>query len=165
MDKTVMIEINGEEIEVDEHCADLVLFFNKIGLKTAMCCQGHSKPIYRVWFDVEDKKMEEFVKKTGEWTEVYPILIDKENKKYETKRVMRGLEGWVYQRHWFPMGKYEKVWVYQVEGFTNEDAIRRAYKDLETMKAIYFDKDKEKIMKKQEEKAKLLKNKLNKGEL
>lgn len=146
MDKCeiVSIEIDDKQIMVDKECAEIVLFFNKIGLKTSMCCQGHGKPIFRVWFDVEDSIMEDFVRKTGAWTDVFVRPTNKERTEFETYRGQRGLEGWIYKRHWvtrrpsFPEGIYETVWIYQVEGRTNEDAIRRAGKDLTSMKAMYF---------------------------
>lgn len=36
MENTTIIQINGEDIEVDQECAEMVLFFNEIGLKTRM---------------------------------------------------------------------------------------------------------------------------------
>lgn len=37
---TVDIELDGKIIPIDKYCVDLVLFFNKIGLKTRHSCQG-----------------------------------------------------------------------------------------------------------------------------
>ena len=37
----MLIELNNKMVEIDDECVDLVLFFNKIGLKTKFSCQGH----------------------------------------------------------------------------------------------------------------------------
>lgn len=132
------INIDGELIEVDSNCADMVLFFNKIGLRTRMCCEGHEKPIFRIWFDVDDEIMLDFIKKVAMWTEVFVKATNKERTKFETNRVIRGLQGWVLKRTWYPLGEYREEWIYQVEGSTHRDKIIRANKDLATMRLIYF---------------------------
>lgn len=151
LDKTVIIEIDGKEVEVDEHCKDMVLFLNEIGMKTKMCCQGHEKPIYRIWFDVSDDVMQKFIRKTGEWTDVFMRPTNEERTELETYRGIRGLMGWIYKRCWYPMGKYREDWIYQVEAITNKEVFSYARKDLMAMKAIYFGTDLELIQKKQQE--------------
>lgn len=154
--KTKNIQINGNDIVVDENCADMVLFFNKIGLKTVMCCEGHIKPIYRIWFDVDDETMNKFLNKVENWTDVAIRPTNEEKTKFETYRIKRGLQGWIYKRYWiseksryFPEG-HKETWVYQAEGRTSIDAIMQAKKDLATMKAIYYGTNLEKIQQEQE---------------
>lgn len=137
------IVIDGEIIEVDKNCADMVLFFNEIGLKTRMCCEGHEKPIFRIWFDVDDCDMLEFIEKVAMWTEVFVKSTNKERTKFETNRVIRGLQGWILKRTWYPLGKYKEEWIYQVEGVNNRDAIMRANRDLAVMRMIYYGTDAE----------------------
>ena len=151
MEDIVIIQIDGKDIKVDKHCADMVLFFNEIGLKTRMCCQGHDKPIYRIWFEIDDETMERFIEKTSKWTEVFARPLNEERTEFESYRGIRGLRGWIYKRHWYPMGKYKREeWVYQSEGVDNEDAIRNAGYDLICMKAMYFGTNLEEIQKQQE---------------
>lgn len=159
MSKTKVIQIDGESIEVDEHCAEMVIFFNEIGLKTVMCCEGHGKPIYRIWFDVEDDIMKEFIKRTSAWTEMIVRPTNEARTKFEPHRIQRGIQGWIYKRHWisisskyFPEG-YKETWVYQAEGDTPADAINEAKRDLASMKAIYYGIDLKEIHNAQEENA------------
>lgn len=149
IENKVIINIDGNEIEVDKNCAEMVLFFNEIGLKTILCCEGHEKPLYRIWFDVEDSVMEEFIKKIGTWIDVSVRPTNKERTEFETYEVMRGLCGWIYKRHWSSNGIYQTGWVYQSEAFTNENAIRFAQKDLAIMKAVYFGINSEELQAKQ----------------
>ena len=148
MKDVVTIQIDGKDIEVDKHCADMVLFFNEIGLETRMCCQGNEKPIFRIWFktsDEIDNKVEEFIKKTAQWTEIF---IRSDENKFEDYRGVRGLRGWMYKRCWYPKGEYKREeWVYQSEGATNEEAINNAKYDLLCMKAMYFGTNLEEIQK------------------
>ncbi|HHT97703.1 MAG TPA: hypothetical protein GXZ90_07400 [Clostridiales bacterium] len=150
----VKILIDGKVIEVDEHCADMVLFFNEIGLKTRMCCQGHEKPIFRIWFSTEDcvdQIIEEFIYKTAQWTEVFIRPTNEERTQLETYRGIRGLRGWIYKRSWYPKGKYKREeWIYQSEGENNEEAIMNAKYDLLCMRAIYFGTNLDNIQKRQQ---------------
>ena len=62
------------------------------------------------------------------------------------------MQGWIYKRVWYPKGEYKhEEWVYQSEGASNHDSFLNAYRDLCTMKAIYYGTDLEKIQKSQEE--------------
>lgn len=164
MNKEVeILEINGKKIEVDIYCVQLVRFFNKIGLTTKMSCQGHDKPVFRIWFDNTDEKIDEkiesFIEKTSQWTEVGIRPVNKERTKWETYRYCRGLRGWFMKKVWYPVGKYRKEeWIYQTEGRTVEEAIMNSQRDLATMQAIYFDKDLDIIQESQEEYAKMLAN-------
>ena len=139
MKNTNIIQINGEDIVVDQECAEMVLFFNEVGLKTRMCCQGHEKPIFRIWFNVEDEIVKDFIEKTAQWTEVFIRKANDEGTEFETYRAPRGLRGWIYKRYWWPKGEYQREeWVYQSEGESNLDAIQNAKYDLLCMKAMYF---------------------------
>lgn len=140
-----MIEINGKQIEVDKNCAEMVLFFNEIGLKTTLCCEGHKKPLYRIWFDVEDNLMEEFIKKIGTWVSLSVRPTNEEETEFEIYELRKGLWGWIYKRHSSYNEEYQTGWVYQSEALTNENAIRFAKKDLAIMKAVYFGTDLKKL--------------------
>lgn len=139
---TKVININGEEVEVDENCAEMVLLFNEIGLKTEMCCEGHNGAPFRIWFDVDDETMMEFIKKVGKWTEYLGYEADSGYAIYEG---VKGLEGWILKRPWYPRGKYKVDWIYQIEGISEGHKIKRAQRDLQIIRWMYFGENEEQI--------------------
>lgn len=149
-----IINIDGEEVEIDEKCVDMVLFFNQIGMKTKFCCEGHDKSIYYICFDVSDDQMYKFAKKTSEWTNVIIIPTSLEKTKWITKRIRVGLNGRIYKMIWYTsQGKLKEFWTYQAEGVTLEDAQRQARVDLVALKAMYFGECLEEIQLIQQENA------------
>lgn len=59
-----MEEINYSEL--DEKCIEFVKFFNEIGLKTTMCCQGHNNGnLHKYWISfskqVTDDNIRQFI--------------------------------------------------------------------------------------------------------
>jgi hypothetical protein len=84
VDYITTIEIDGENVDLDYNCAALVLYFNKLGLKTQFCCEGHvddSESEYRkdirkyyIIFDddVTDEQIDKFVLKHKElWLKIH----------------------------------------------------------------------------------------------
>lgn len=59
-----LIKINNKEVEIEDDCIDLVLYFNEVGLKTYMCCDGHDRQNFRIIFDdsVSDNDIFDFLK-------------------------------------------------------------------------------------------------------
>lgn len=52
--------------ELDPKCVEFVKYFNKVGLETAMCCQGHNKEnLHKYWISfskkVTDKDIMSFI--------------------------------------------------------------------------------------------------------
>lgn len=136
---TVMINIDGKEIEVDAECEDMVLFLNKIGYKTRMCCQGHKgngRPSFKIWFDndISDEKMIELIKAIGQWKIFLPAPVDETRTLAKVNEVKHGMSGWLYKRHYFVNDKHYTQWVYESSGINVNDSILGARKDLNIMK-------------------------------
>lgn len=60
------MDINYKEL--DEECIDFVKYFNKVGLETAMCCQGHnSNNMHKYWIsftkNIKDEDISNFINK------------------------------------------------------------------------------------------------------
>ncbi len=65
MPEEVALSINGEIVNIDKECVDLVNLFNNNGLKTEFCCSGHNEAEFFILFDssVTDDKMLNFIEK------------------------------------------------------------------------------------------------------
>lgn len=149
-DDCVIISIDGEDIEVDKHCADMVIFLNEIGMKTRMCCEGHGERAYKIWFDVDDATMHKFIEKTSKWTEVGVRPTNEDRTEFETFRFQRGLQGSIYKKYWYRNGKLIQDWIYQAEGGYDRHDYLIADRDLRSMKALYYGTDIEEIRREQQ---------------
>jgi len=44
------VEIDGHEVEIDSHLADLITSLNQVGLSTTSCCSGHNNHCAHITF-------------------------------------------------------------------------------------------------------------------
>lgn len=137
------LKIDGSCVEIDDECIDMVEFFNKIGLKTSMCCQGHKnvdggRNSFFITFDksVSDEQMIAFLKKVGEWKQISPSR-DRDSGGMKVSRIKRGLNGWVYKRHYFINDKLIEVWTYESSSTSVNNAIYEARRDFMIMDLVY----------------------------
>lgn len=139
-DFSIKTELNGKIVEIDKECLNMVLFLNKIGYKTRMCCQGHygnqGRNSFKIWFDkeVSDDKMLEFLEKVGQW-ENYALTQD-DTKEGHVKLIKRkvGLTGWVYKRYYYFEDKLYTQWIYESSSSDVNQGIYIAREDFEKMK-------------------------------
>ena len=58
--------IRGKEVEIDNDCVSLIIYFNNNGLDTKYCCDGkNNNGTFYIMFEdyIEDSQMEEFLSK------------------------------------------------------------------------------------------------------
>ena len=74
--KTIVIDILGEPCKIDIECVDLVLMFNKLGLKTEYSCSGHGEHPFQILFsqDVGDAQMISFIEEISHGKSHTPIV-------------------------------------------------------------------------------------------
>lgn len=141
-----ILNIDGKSVEIDSECVNMVKFFNEIDLKTSMCCQGHrnvdgGRNSFFITFDktVSDEQMLAFLKKVGKWKQIFPAR-DRDNGGLKVSRIKRGLNGWVYKRHYFINDKLIKVWTYESSSTSVSNAIYEARRDFMIMDLVYNSK-------------------------
>lgn len=60
----MQLNIKGKLVEIDNNCVPLVKHFNKIGLDTKFCCEGHNKyENFEIMFEdyITDEQMVDFL--------------------------------------------------------------------------------------------------------
>lgn len=141
-DFPVNINIDGKTIEVDKECEDMVLLLNKFGYPTIMSCQGHNnrkgRNSFRIWFDrcISDEKMMDLIKKVGEWKAVYLVKDENNENHVKVKEIRRGIDGWIFKRHYYIEGELVSQWIYEAMEDSVEDSIYQARKDYLKMKCL-----------------------------
>jgi len=70
------IELNNRIVAIDDDCVNLILYFNRIGLKTEFSCCGHGKTNFSIMFtkEITDEQIEEFILKHSNDCKYTPLI-------------------------------------------------------------------------------------------